>query len=150
MAKYTNIDKLFNKINKNLDDVRTEFYLGLVQELVMNSYDATDTGAYMASHNVGTDTRSAGFTSKEGQFKARNVDKALVADQALERLRGEVMAIPDDATRVFIANRSPHSKAVEDGGWNWLRDGYHVFARTRREAKNILDAAVVKVKGESQ
>ena len=151
MAKYTNIEKLLQKVNKDLEDVRTEFYKGLATKLVEASYHATDTGAYMASHNIGTDTKRVGYKSKEGDFKARFVDKASVADQALSRLHAEAEAVPEGAEKVYISNRSPHAKAVEDGGHNWkYTQPYFPFKIMRREAGRIMADVVKEIKGRSQ
>ena len=148
MAKYTNMEKLLQKVNKNLEDVRTEFYKGLATVLVNAS--PVDTGAYMDSHNIGTDTTKAGFKSKEGEHKAQGVSRGPVVERTLSRLYAEAEAVPEGATKVYIANRSPHSKAVEDGGKGWKTPGYAPFRIMRREAKRVLDAAVAQVKGSSE
>lgn len=150
MAKYTNIEKLLQKVNKDLEDVRVEFYKELATELVKASYHATDTGAYMASHNIGTDTRSPGYASKVGAFKQQGVDKAMAADDALNRLHGEAEAIPEGTEKVYIANRSPHSKFVEVGGAGWKRPGYYPFKIMRSNAKGALERAIAAIKGRSQ
>ncbi|CAB4125104.1 hypothetical protein UFOVP59_78 [uncultured Caudovirales phage] len=148
MAKYSNIEKLFQKVNKDLDDVRKEFYYGLAEVLVRVS--PVDTGAYMDSHNIGTDTTRAGYTSKEGEHKAQGVSRGPVEERTLARLSSEIESIPEDATKVYIANCSPHSKFVEDGGKGWKTPGYAPFRIMRREAKRVLDSAVANVKGRSQ
>lgn len=148
MAKYTNIEQLFQKVNKDLEEVRTEFYKGLVEVLVEKS--PVDTGAYMDSHSVGTDTKSIGYKSKEGEHKAQNVPRGPVVERALERLNGQIESLPKDAEKVYISNRSPHANVVEEGGHRWNRGGYYPFKIMRREAKRVLASVISKVKGGSQ
>jgi len=147
MAKYSNIESLFRKVNKDLEDVRTEFYKGLVDTLVAAS--PVDTGAYMDSHGVGTNTKSVGYVSKEGDHTARNVAYGPVADRARAKMYAEIDALPPDADKVYIANRSPHSGAVENGGHRWQRGGYYPFRIMRREAGRIFEAAKATIKGRS-
>jgi hypothetical protein len=145
MAKYSNMELLLKKVNKDLEDVRTEFYKGLVEVLVANS--PVDTGAYMNSHSVSTDTTSGAAQKSDGL--PRKQPEQEVKGRNLTRLFGEIDSLPPDATKVYIANRSPHSKTVEDGSWWPGKDGYYPFKIMRSRAKVVLDAAVAQVKGRS-
>lgn len=132
---------LIKQIETDLDAVRDEFLTNIAEDLVNSS--PVDTGTYVRNHSITTTTGSGGRQSSAGKPK----DNGSAKGDALNKLVGQVAAIPRGAETVYIANRSPHANQVEYLGWpNSSKGPYHVYESVRNRAKYHLDTAVQTVK----
>lgn len=138
---------VINKIEQDLDKVRTEFLTLMAEDLVDASIPTVDTGAYITSHSI-TTTRGAG-RGRISSNKPQGQDPKAKATESLSQLMGDIAAIPKDQTQVFMTNNAPHAKFVEYGGVNWKEqpNGYRVYETVRNRANLNLEKAVNKVKG---
>ena len=130
---------VINKIEQDLDRVRTEFLTNVAEDLVNSSKPFVDTGAYITSHSI-TTTRGAG-RGRTSANKPKGQDPNAMAGEALSQLMGDIAAIPKDQTQVFIANNAPHANIVE------YKHGYGVYESVRNRAGLHLADAVNKVRG---
>jgi len=130
---------VINKIEQDLDKVRTEFLINVAEDLVNTSKPFVDTGAYITSHSI-TTTRGAG-RGKTSANKPQGQDPNAKATEALSQLMGDIAAIPKDQTQVFMTNNAPHANIVE------YKHGYNVYNSVRNRAGLHLADAVNKVKG---
>jgi hypothetical protein len=138
---------VINKIEQDLDRVRTEFLINVAEDLVRSSTPTVDTGAYITSHSI-TTTRGAG-RGRTSANKPQGQDPNAKATEALSQLMGDIASLPQDQTQVFITNNAPHANLVESGGANWRErpNGYQVYTSVRNRAGLHLADAVNKVKG---
>ena len=96
------------------------------------SLSPVDTGAYVTSFSI-LPAGSGGGRSRTSKGKPRGINPALAKSTAMEQLMGDIARLDFETSPKFILrNRSPHSRAVEDGGWNWRRSGHGVFRMIRR------------------
>ena len=112
----------------------------IAQNVVSNS--PVDTGAYVNSFNfsTGRDSRKRA-TSSEGRPK---MDESEAKGQALDNLMGDIKELPKDS-KVYLNNRAPHARLVEDGGPNWRIDGYKVFAKLDMSMPQLFEEALQEV-----
>lgn len=138
---------LIQKIQDDLHKVRNEFLLKMAEDVVTSSILTVDTGAYITSHSIRT-TRGAG-RSRTSNNKPTGQSPDAKAAEALEQLKGDIAALPDDQTQVFLTNNAPHANFVEYGGYNWKKYpyGYAVYSGVRSRAKDHLQEAINEVKG---
>lgn len=130
---------VINKIEQDLDKVRTEFLTNMAEDLVASSKPFVDTGAYITSHSI-TTTRGAG-RGRTSADKPKGQDPSAKAAESLSQLIGDIAAIPKDQTQVFMTNNAPHANIVE------YKHGYNVYSSVRNRAGLHLADAVNKVKG---
>jgi hypothetical protein len=130
---------MLKKVEGDLDLIRDEFLFNIAEDLVQSS--PVDTGTYVKNHSITTSSGSGGTSSSHGKPK----DNGSARDLALDKLEGQILALPADATTVYIANRSPHAAKVEYGGW--ARTGpYAVYTGVKSRAKVHLQNAINTVK----
>jgi hypothetical protein len=130
---------VINKIEQDLDRVRTEFLTNMAEDLVNTSKPFVDTGAYITSHSI-TTSRGAG-RGRTSADKPKGQDPNAKATEALSQLMGDIAAIPKDQTQVFMTNNAPHANIVE------YKHGYNVYSSVRNRAGIHLADAVNKVRG---
>jgi hypothetical protein len=130
---------VINKIEQDLDRVRTEFLTNMAEDLVNSSKPFVDTGAYITSHSI-TTSRGAG-RGRTSANKPQGQDPNAKATESLSQLMGDIAAIPKDQTQVFMTNNAPHANIVE------YKHGYNVYSSVRNRAGLHLADAVNKVKG---
>jgi hypothetical protein len=133
---------IIKKIEGQLDNVQTGFLEKIAETLV--SFSPVDTGAYVESHSINTSSGSGRSRTSHGRPK-QDINSA--KGTALDQLLSDVAAVSPDASKVFMNNRSPHNKEVEFGGYNWGKDGYYVYTRTRAMAPQLLEEAIREAKG---
>lgn len=130
---------MLKKVEGDLDLIRDEFLLNIAEDLVQSS--PVDTGTYVKNHSITTSSGSGGRQSSHG----KDPDDGSARDVALDKLNGQIAALPADTTTVYIANRSPHAAKVEYGGW--ARTGpYAVYTGVRTRARDHLQRAINTVK----
>lgn len=137
------VTSILKGIESDLELVRTEFLKGMAEELVSRS--PVDTGAYITSHSITTTSGAGRMRSSEG--KPRQQSGPAKREEALGQLLGDIAALPPEATKVYLNNRSPHNKSVEFGGYNWKTTPYLVYTHTFQNAGSHLASAVAKAKG---
>jgi hypothetical protein len=137
---------LIQKIEQNLQDVRTEFLTNMAEDIVSSSKPTVDTGAYITSHSIRT-TRGGG-RSRSSHNKPKGQSPEVKAAEALDQLMGDIAALPADQQQVFLSNNAPHANLVEYGGANWVErpNGYAVYESVRNRAGLHLQKAVNTVK----
>lgn len=128
---------LLKKVEEDLDAVRTEFLRNVAYDLIISS--PVDTGTYVKNHSITTSSGSGGTTSSHGKSK----DDGTARVVALENLNAQILGLPKDASKVYIANRSPHAAIVE------YKHGYNVYGSVKNRSQNHLQDAVNKVKARS-
>lgn len=136
------LNAILKQIENDLDQVRDVFLTRMAEDLV--SFSPVDTGAYVTSHSITTGSGSGRMRKSDG--KPTGMAEAPMKAQALDQLLSDIAGLPQSTTKVYMNNRSPHNKAVEFGGFNWKRDGYYVYQKTRARAGQHLSDAVNEVK----
>ena len=135
MAKQTTfkINDRFKNLRKELEQHKeesiTNVVLNIAETLVRLS--PVDTGAYVTSHSVKSNTSSRGRgRSSHGKPRGQNArDKQ---QEGLDNMVQDVNAIDfDGLTTITFRNDSPHAQVVEEGGPNWTKPGYKVYAQIR-------------------
>jgi hypothetical protein len=147
-----NLTSRLKKVQDDLDQIKTEFLIGMVEDIVditIRKNDratangetkaAVDTGAYIESHSVRA-TRGAG-RARSSRGKPQNQDPSIKAAQALSMLMEDIASLPKDAPNIYLSNNSPHASLVE------FTHGYHVYGIARNKAKIHLENAKNKVRG---
>jgi hypothetical protein len=135
---------LLKKVETDLDLIRTEFLKSVAEDLV--NISPVDTGNYVSNHSITTSTGSGGKTNSHGKPK----DDGTAKEKALTKLNEQIDSLPPDATKVFIANRSPYANKVEYLGWQGKTrstSAYYVFTSVRNRASVHLQDAINKVRG---
>lgn len=90
-----------------------------------------DTGAYVTSFSI-VDAGKGGGRSRTSNNKPTGQPPELMRQTAMGQLLSDISKLDfDNSLKFILRNRSPHSRAVEDGGPNWRRSGYGVFRRIR-------------------
>jgi hypothetical protein len=130
---------LLKNVEQRLDEVRDEFLRNVAEDLVNSS--PVDTGTYVKNHSITTSSGSGGSQSSHGKEK----DTGAARGVALDKLEGQIAALPAEATKVYIANRSPHANQVEYGGWA-RTPPYAVYTGVRARANIHLQNAINTVK----
>ena len=130
------ISQLVKRVETQLNEVRDVFLEKMAEKAVMLS--PVDTGAYVESFSV--TTISGGGRSRSSHGRPKGQDPEAKKSQAFEQLLGDISVIPPDVTKVYLTNRAPHAKQVEED------HGYGVFAVVRNVASNLLDEAVTEVR----
>lgn len=133
------LTSLIQKIEKDLQEVRTQFLINMAEDIVGSSKPTVDTGAYITSHSIRT-TRGAG-RSRTSHGKPTGQDPEAKAAEALGQLMGDIESLPKDQEQVFLTNNSPHATFVE------YKHGYAVYEGVRNRAGYHLQDAINKVKG---
>ena len=135
MAKQTTfkINDRFKNLRKELEQHKeesiTNVVLNIAETLVKLS--PVDTGAYVTSHSVKSNTSSRG-RSKTSHGKPRGQNALNKQQEGLDNLVQDVNAIDfDGLTTITFRNDSPHAQVVEEGGPNWKKPGYKVYAQIR-------------------
>ena len=131
---------IIKKIEQDLDQVRDEFLRNVAEDLVASS--PVDTGTYVRNHSITVSSGSGGGQSSHGKPR----DNGTARGDALAKLNGQISGLPEGATQVHIANRSPHANKVEYSGWG-SKSPYAVFTTVRNRAGIHLQDAINKVKG---
>lgn len=135
------------RVEENLDEVREVFLKKLADQIIYASPtdggSPVDTGAYIRSHSIGTSTGLGGRQSSHG----KEPDSGNARQEAHAKLYAQIEALPVDATKVYMGNRSPHAKAVETGEWWKITPGYFVYTIARSKAKVFLQEAKNEVWG---
>lgn len=134
--KLTNI---IQKIEQDLQEVRTQFLINMAEDIVASSKPTVDTGAYITSHSIRT-TRGGG-RSRNSHGKPKKQSPEAKAAEALSDLMGDIAALPANQEQVFLTNNSPHANIVE------YVHGYNIYGAVRNRASGHLQAAINKVKG---
>jgi hypothetical protein len=141
-----NLTSRLKKVQEDLDQIKTEFLIGMVKDIVNitiidndRTKAAVDTGAYIESHSVKA-TRGAG-RARSSRGKPQNQDPSVKAAQALSMLMEDIASLPKDAPNIYLSNNSPHASLVE------FTHGYHVYGIARNKAKIHLENAKNKVRG---
>jgi hypothetical protein len=130
------ISQLVKRVETQLNEVRDVFLEKMAEKAIMIS--PVDTGAYVTSFTV--TTISGGGRSKTSHGKPRGQDAEAKKSEAFDQVLGDIAALPLDVTKVYLTNRAPHAKAVEDD------HGYGVFGVVRNVASYLLDEAVSEVR----
>lgn len=133
------LTSLIQKIEKDLQEVRTQFLINMAEDIVSSSKPFVDTGAYITSHSIRT-TRGAG-RSRTSHGKPTGQSAEAKATEALEQLMGDINSLPKDQEQVFLTNNAPHANIVE------YTHGYNVYGAARNRAGIHLQDAINKVKG---
>lgn len=134
------LTSIVKRIEGQLDNVKTIFLQKIATTLV--SFSPVDTGAYVTSHSI-TD-RSGNGRSRTSHGKSKRQDKTAKGVEALTQLMGDIAALSKNETKTYIANRSPHSKYVENG--SPTIDARLVYTQTRLMAPTLLAAAIQEAK----
>lgn len=142
----TKLSSRLKKIEGDLDKIKTEFLIGMVEDIVNitirendKGKPAVDTGAYIESHSVRA-TRGAG-RARSSKNKPQNQDPSVKAAEALSMLMEDIASLPKDAPDIYLSNNSPHASLVE------FTHGYNVYGIARNRAKIHLENAKNKVRG---
>ena len=128
--------QLLKRVERQLTEVRDVFLENLAEKAVEIS--PVDTGAYVTSHTI--TTVSGGGRSRTSHNKPKDQDKKVKKDEAFDQLLGDIASLPEEATKVYFTNRSPHAKYVEED------HGYGVFSVVRNVAPYLLEQAVLEVR----
>lgn len=135
------LQAVLKQVEQDLDAVRDEFLKNVAEDLVASS--PVDTGNYVSNHSITTSSGSGGRTNSQGRPK----DNGSARGEALEKLYGQVAAIPSGAIQVYIANRTPYANKVEYLGWpNSTKGPYFVYEGVRNRAGIHLQTAIQTVK----
>jgi len=132
------------KIEKDLQDTRTEFLLNMAEDIINTTLipkAAVDTGAYITSHSIRT-TRGAG-RSRSSHGKPGGQDPEAKAAEAMDQLLDDIAALPANQEQVYFTNASPHANVVE------YVHGYNIYNSVRSRANNHLKDAINTVKARS-
>ena len=95
------------------------------------SLSPVDTGAYVNSFSFSVGAGlSRGLSSDD---KPKGKDPTSERQSSLSNLVSDINKITDLNSRstITLRNASPHATDVENGGPNWRRAGYKVFAKIR-------------------
>ena len=123
-----NLDAEVLAAESNLEEQLEELLIDIATTTV--NLSPVDTGAYVTSHSFTTGAgRPRGKSSKN---KPRFQNANAMRDTGLGNLISDIRrADLKNTTSITLRNNSPHASAVEDGGANWRRAGYKVFAQVR-------------------
>jgi len=139
------LSDILKDVEMRLDGVKEQFLLEMAKELT--DLSPVDTGDYVMSHKIGTTSIAGQFTGAFRSIGEGGQDPTLFRETAYNGLALSIEALPKDAKTIFIGNNAPHAQAVEEGGANWKRQGYKVYAIVRNRADVYLANAIAKVKG---
>lgn len=139
------LSDILKDVEMRLDGVREQFLLEMVKELT--DLSPVDTGDYVMSHKIGITPIAGQFTGNFRTIGEGGQDPAFFRETAYNGLSLSIEALPKDATKIYVGNTAPHAIAVEDGGANWRRHGYKVYAIVKNRADVYLANALAKVKG---
>ena len=128
----TTVAKKFEVLKRRLEDYPKEVF----RELAAIVVDASpvDTGTYMDNHHIsdiGKRQYPRGVNSSQG--KPKRQAREPYAEAALDRLMGEVDAMPEDGKWAYLYNTSKHADAVEAR--------YGPYATARSEFRRIVETA---------
>lgn len=140
-----NLSDILKRVELKLDGVRDAFLTEMAKDITDMS--PVDTGDYIMSHSIGTQSIAGRFTGNIRSIGEGNQDQNLFRETAYNGLVYQIEGIPKEASHIFVGNSAPHANIVEHGGANWRRDGYMVYSVARNKASIYLAAAVAKVKG---
>lgn len=135
------LSKWMKKVEAQVDAVRDEFLRNVADSIV--NLSPVKTGAYVSSHSITTSSGAGGRQASKGKPKLANGQAA--KEEARGKLYGQISALPEGSTTVFVANRSPHASVVEYGGYNKVPP-HLVYSTTRDKANELLSAAIAKVR----
>jgi len=138
MAQRTFLAQL-KELRGSLENLTPAILKEAAADLVNLSPD--DTGAYLLSHSIGRSGNVGRRISSDSRISAPNTHR----QEALDRLLGQVAAIPPNSTRIFIGNNAPHASAVEGGGYGWKSPGHFVYQRFRESFPSIVKKAIQSV-----
>ncbi len=136
------------KIQNDLDEIRDQFLTNMADELVAESLETVDTGAYITSHSIRT-TRGGG-RSRTSRNKPQGQDQQFEAAQSLSQLYEDIASIPKGQVQVFLTNNAPHANVVEYGNATWKKhpNGYKIYESLRNRATSVhLKNAIISVRG---
>lgn len=130
--------KYLKGLGDDMEKVRDTFLTDMSHVVVNKSESFVDTGAYIQSHTI--TTQSGGGRGYTSHNKPRKQDKQAMASVALGNLMSDIASLPDGVHKVYLTNRSPQSRIVED------KLGYAVFATARSLAPDLAREAILEVK----
>lgn len=126
--------KQLEDLTNQLEGFQKIFLNKVANELVNRS--PVDTGAYVESNTIST-SRSAG-RSRSARIRTTSPDPEQNRQLARQQLAGDIAGIPDEATKVYITNRSPHSRYVESR--------HKVFGLTKQNLPELARQAFQEAK----
>ena len=135
MSKQTTlkISDKFRNINKELEEYRDftvkQRLLDIAETAI--SLSPVDTGAYVTSHSFKTNTSSRGRgKTSHGKPKGQSVEAK--RSEGLDNLVSDINNLDlGDKEKITLRNDSPHAQIVEEGGPNWTKPAYKVYAQIR-------------------
>ena len=90
-----------------------------------------DTAAYVESFAF-VQAGAGGGRSRTSNNKPTGQNGEAARAESYATLLGDIDRLDFDAApKATLRNRSPHARAVEDGGVNWRKSGYGIFRRVR-------------------
>lgn len=101
--------KQLEDLTNRLEGFQKIFLNKVADDLVSRS--PVDTGAYVESNTIST-SRSAG-RSRSSAIRKTSPNPEQNRELARRQLAGDIAGIPNEATKVYITNRSPHTSFVE-------------------------------------
>lgn len=129
------------QIEQDLVQIRDQFLINVAEDLVNTTVatNTVDTGAYITSHSI-TTTRGAG-RARSSHNKPTGQDPSAKAKEAMSGLMGDIAALPNTETEIFITNNSPHASVVE------YTLGRYILSTVRQNAPEHLQKAINSVGG---
>lgn len=125
----TSLDRKLLLLEQTVEDQIKDQLISIAQFIVRQS--PVDTGAYVTSHSVKTNTSSRG-RGKSSHNKPRNQPPEVKRQEGLENLLSDINRIDlMNTTSITFRNDSPHAQIVEHGGPNWTKPGYKVYTQVR-------------------
>lgn len=132
--------KQLKKVENQLDKFPELFLNKVADYLVAEKVSPVDTGAYIESHTI-TTGRTDG-RARRADVRRTSSNPQANRDAARALLAGDIAALPKDATKVYVNNRSPHAKYVENGSPMWKNTGpYKVYANLRLNMSRFAQEA---------
>jgi len=138
------LSDVFKDVEMKLEGVKEQFLLNMAKELT--NLSPVDTGDYVLSHSIGTQSLAGRFTGNFRTIGPGGQDPSAKREESLTNLTDQIKALPKGATKIYVGNTAPHAQIVEEGGHNWKRHGYKVYAIVRNLADQFLAEAVSQVK----
>lgn len=117
-------------IDRRIEVVVPLFLDKVAESVVMDS--PVDTGAFVTSWSITTSSGSG--RSRTSDNKPRNQDPGAKRSEAFGQLQGDINTIPLNAPNIYLANRAPHAK--------YVNDRYAVMDLARSRMGTFLDDAV--------
>lgn len=120
--------KQLQKVEQQLEKF-PELFLNKVADYLVKA-SPVDTGAYIESHTITTGRTSGRMRRSDVRETSSNPQAN--RDTARTLLSSDIQSLPKGVTKVYVNNRSPHAKYVENGSPMWKNTGpYKVYANLR-------------------